>query len=271
MIVRKEIKINNCTLSYIENNSGCNTILFFIHGNSGAATMWHPQLESDQLSSYHLIAIDLPAHGYSDLLDSRSYRVSFLSSLIAAAVIELAQYKKFVLIGFSMGANIITEMPLESLQPKGIVLLSPTIWGGEIVSSNLRNQASVIPLFRDTAHKNEVMRFFQEACFFDNPKVISDLTYSYYQVRSPFRSAIVKATEEERVDEIALLKKYEKNLLVVFGNNDQLLNPAYLDSAGLLLWKNTILKIHEAGHFLSFDQSKIVNGLIYEYVEDCLI
>jgi len=69
-------------------------------------------------------------------------------------------------------------------------------------------------------------------------------------------------------DEIELLKKAGIPVLVVFGQDEKMANPDYLDKLPFETWKNKVFKFPEAGHYVQMDQPGKFNELLFEYVRD---
>lgn len=128
MVVRKSLKVDSITISYLEQNSSKGNTIFFIHGNSGSSNMWAEQLKDARFNRYRLIAVDLPFHGDSELIPPERNSVIELSSILYQVITKL-RFEKLILIGFSLGANLAAEILSHAKDPKGIVLLSPTIIG----------------------------------------------------------------------------------------------------------------------------------------------
>lgn len=61
------IEVNQIKVAYIEKNKEARKTIFFIHGNSVSKGSWSKQYDSNLLSAYRLIAIDLPLHGDSEV------------------------------------------------------------------------------------------------------------------------------------------------------------------------------------------------------------
>ncbi len=119
MLQTKKITIDkDITLSYVEENELFDETIFFIHGNSGSSNTWRKQLSSEILSTYRLVAFDLPGHGASPALENpEGYNVIYLAKLIAAAIRKLSKGVYYI-IGLSLGTNICAEMISFDISPK---------------------------------------------------------------------------------------------------------------------------------------------------------
>lgn len=272
MVTRKQVIVNGVTLSYLEKNETASPAVFLVHGNSSSAAMWQKQLDSPELSAYRLIAVDLPGHGSSDGLEKEDYHLLHFGRLLAEAVNQLAPATPCVLVGFSFGANVVCEMLAYGTHPRGIVLLGPSVLGAGLGLADIgREDCDLGPLFTHDAAEEAVEQFFRTAALPEDEKDLRGLMEGYRSVRPPFRSVILESALEGKIsDEIALLQQYAAPLLVVFGTDDRLIRPDYLDGAGLRLWKNRVHHIEGGSHFANINQAVPVNALLQQYVEECL-
>lgn len=263
----KKIEIDGIMLSYmVKNESGVHTI-FFIHGNSGSASTWIHQLEDDRLHNYRLIAIDLPAHGESASDESLRYGVMDLAAIMVKANHELIGNNAFILVGFSLGANIVCEMLAHSIQPAGLILLGPTIVGD---ASNLGNiflpDLDMGIMASQQPDEYAIHELFDAALYNKNPDVLNRLVNDFIMVEPLFRPTVfAKAAEGKISNEFELLRQYTKNALVVFGKNENVVKPFYLDNADIPKWRNKVFKVDNARHFVHIDQPSEINTLIEKY------
>ncbi len=116
--MRKSINISDLRVSYLERNQDCQISIVFIHGNSQAATTFHRQLESRELSGYRLLALDLPGHGLSER--SKTYSIPVMVKSITDFVRAL-NLTNFILVGHSLGGHLSLQS-LSELNPAGIFI-----------------------------------------------------------------------------------------------------------------------------------------------------
>lgn len=89
-------------ITYYRKGSGLP--LFLIHGVGLKLESWNAQIQ--YLEKYFdVIAIDLPGHGESEILESRDVNIDLYSEAIKSFTDEIIQ-KKFIIIGHSLGALI---------------------------------------------------------------------------------------------------------------------------------------------------------------------
>jgi pimeloyl-ACP methyl ester carboxylesterase len=86
--------------------------LVFVHGWSCDRTYWKPQLEAFA-KKHKVIAIDLAGHGESGAGTRKEWTMTAFGGDVAA-VLEKLDVKGAVLIGHSMGADVVTEAALRA-------------------------------------------------------------------------------------------------------------------------------------------------------------
>ncbi|MBX2899977.1 MAG: alpha/beta hydrolase [Cyclobacteriaceae bacterium] len=269
-MIRKFVTINVSKLSYLDNESDSSEIIFFIHGNSGSSWYWHKQYTDEALQGYRLIVFDLPAHGESDASanPAEDYSLIGLGLTMADAVISMANGSSYVLVGLSLGTNIVAEMLAhKQISPTGIVLVSSCIAGGELTPDKIfKTEVDLSFFFTDTPDKKLVEAGF--AAVLANPGEQEAGLKDYYQVKLPFRSTLAKSVAHgELSNEIALVREFKGKVLVVFGRDEVSVNPDYLDYVGLPVWRNKIEKL-SGNHIVNIDNPAEVNDLLHRYCQE---
>ncbi|MBB1287358.1 alpha/beta hydrolase [Flavisolibacter sp. BT320] len=270
MVIRKSINIDHNFLSYLEKNEAGATTIFFIHGNSGSARTWNSQLNSSLLSSYRLIAIDLPGHGDSFRSEDpgKDYSPPATAKLLATTITILRQNKPFILVGFSYGTNLIAEMLQHEIRPDGICMIGMCCVGQLQPMNMVFKLESPPPVFFYNEKNKSVI-----TCSIENMLVEKDNTTFLaddYQDTDPFfRLCLMQAAANGNVsDEIELLQNFQIPICVVFGVNDTLINIDYLQDSILMMWEKKIFQIEAAGHFVHLDKQEEVNRLIQVYANE---
>jgi pimeloyl-ACP methyl ester carboxylesterase len=268
--MRKEVQADGIIISYLEQNEASEHLLIFVHGTSTSAHFWQKQFDSPELSSYHLVAFDLPGHGQSHTLGWEQYNFPYMSKLLAAATQKLFDKRPYVLIGFSSGANVVAEMLPYNVSPCGIVLLGPTVLGERYTLQDIfKGEADMTALFVEQAPDETIYQFINDASCSPNSEDKHAFVTSYKSAHPPFRPAVLEAYNKGIFcDDIKLLQQTAIPLLICFGAEDRLVKPDYLDEAPLSLWNNQIYKLDRANHFVSIDQPVIVNALLQQYARD---
>jgi pimeloyl-ACP methyl ester carboxylesterase len=265
---KKFIEIGSFRLCYVENNPESSRTIFFIHGNSGSFRSWIKQWESPLFESFRLIAIELPGHGRSsDSSDALAdYSPASTGAIMAAAVKKLIKGDSYSFVGFSYGTNLIAEMLNYGLKPYGIALIGSCVAGAEAGPEKILNNPASSIYFHDDISTEQAAKFLKDRI--KDPAVLETYLEDYMNTRKPFRSSLLQSAMQGKYsDEIALLRKLQIPLLVVFGLEDDLVMNDYLDRISLTYWNDTIYKLPGCGHYVQIDQAEKFNSLLLGYLE----
>jgi pimeloyl-ACP methyl ester carboxylesterase len=264
------IDISGTKLYYAEKNQTANQTIFFLHGNSSSHETWEYQFNSRLLSEYRLVAFDLPAHGFSD--NSDDYSLPGIARIMANAVVKLASNKPYMLVGVSLGTNIISESMAFDLFPNGIVLAGPCIINNEYSADKIMIPDTKIGVgFIDDPPKEDLLALNQLAYNYHDEKKAELFLKNFKSVKDGFRSKVGQTLADGNFnDQIELVKKKKIPLLVIFGKADPAIDPHYLDRANLPLWRDAIIKLEGAGHWVHLDEPEQFCQLLADFARDVL-
>lgn len=264
------IVVNDIELHYIEKNPMASKTIFFIHGNSCSSNAWRKQWNEPLFADYRLIAFDLPSHGKSGAIKSADCSLPGIGRLLSHAVRQLSINKPFILTGVSLATNIIAEMLAFTIKPSGIVLAGPCIVGRDFTLEKMVKPGTHVGVvFRDDALAEEVEAYAKESSLSDAKDDIEWFKQDYATVAKPFRSLLAQSIFNNQMsDQVELLQKSNLPLLMIFGKDEKVIDPDYLDKAPLHLWQNKIFKIMGASHLVNNDQPYAFNRLLKQFMED---
>ena len=271
---KKYITVEGISIAYLEENDHAdhNTI-FFVHGNSVSSRTWRKQLTDPSFSNYRLVSIDLPAHGHSGIAAEpcRVYTLPQLGRIMAKALLQLANGQLYILAGVSLSTNIAAEMLGFGTHPAGLVLAGPSVIGAGIPVENIVKPGThVNVVFTDEPEKEDVKRYARETSLSWDEDDLRVFLEDFQMVQKPFRSALAQSIgNKDYNDEVALLRQKNVPLLVVFGEDEQVIENNYLDDVQLPLWGGKIVKIPGASHLVHIDQPEAFNKLLKDFAEDC--
>jgi pimeloyl-ACP methyl ester carboxylesterase len=83
--------------------------MVFVHGMGARADRWRRNLEVFAEAGYRALAIDLPGHGLAQKGESPTYTIPGFADFLAA-FIEQAGLKNPILVGTSLGGNIVASL-----------------------------------------------------------------------------------------------------------------------------------------------------------------
>jgi pimeloyl-ACP methyl ester carboxylesterase len=273
-MTQNNIKINGLQIAYLEVNPGGRESIFFIHGNSGSSRTWSKQLSDPLLKDYRLIAFDLPAHGISSASPDPEacYSLPALGKLVSEAVSDLAGGAPYILVGFSLGSNILAEVLNYPGRPQGLVLAGSSVAGGAYTMDKIfQDGVDATVFFSDDASEESIRTFAGNMSHAGDAGDRALILNDYKAVRPGFRPAFIRTVMDGRLsDEIALLQQAGLPVLVIFGREEKMARPDYLDNAPFPLWQDKVHLLPGAGHTVHADQPAAFNALLLEYAAFCV-
>jgi pimeloyl-ACP methyl ester carboxylesterase len=269
---RKYLQVEALTLSYLEHNPTAPSTIVFIHGNSGSAQSWRKQYTSPLLQGFRQIILELPGHGSSTLCEPASCSVTGLARICCKALELLHDDKPFILAGISLATNIIAEMLAFQPIPNGLVLAGPCMVGKEYPLQSLVKQGThVHVVFQDEPDAAHLLAYARETSASTHPEDLELFMKDYKAVQSPFRSLLAQSISEGKFrDEVALISESGLPVLLIFGENEKIIETGYLDAAPINLWGDQIFKIDGASHLVNIDQPMAFNQLLARYCQNIL-
>lgn len=267
MTTRKQVEVNGINISYLTSGKGEDAILF-LHGNGMAAENWLPQLNDDALKSkYTLIAIDIPGHGKSDWATDQSlYNVKNLAKLIKP-LLDRFNVSSYILVGLSLGTNVIGEItsPVEGC--KGIMLVSTCIVNDQNLPSDIITAGQYGYVIASANPPDEDLRAYVSE-HMKNKKLADQYIIDYRNADPSFREQLLKMmVDASWTDELSNIQRWNVPICVVFGKNDSLLKIDYLDNFSPL-WSNKVYKIDNSAHFVNEEQPEIFNDILLTYANE---
>jgi pimeloyl-ACP methyl ester carboxylesterase len=268
MVTRNQIKIKGKSISYLKAGDGQDLILF-LHGSGMSAENWLPQLENEKLkSNYSLIAIDLPGHGKTEWLSENAfmYHPKEMAQMIRP-LLDQFRVENYLLVGLSLGTNIIGEITSPLSGCRGIMLASPCIVNDQNPPGNFITAGPHGHVIVARNPSDEDLRAYVYS-HMKNTRLAEQYITDYKNTDPAFREELGKTMmNASSADELANIQAWNLPVCVVFGKNDSLLKIDYLDNF-FLLWNNKVYVIENAGHLLNEEQPEEFNSLLLSYAEE---
>jgi len=259
-------------ISYIEQNPESRKTIFFIHGNSTSSATWKKQFSTALFTAYRLVAIDLPAHGSSEASPEpeRDYNLAGLASILTEVIQEL-EMGPYILCGSSLGTNILAEMIPFGIDPSGMLFAGPRLMGEGIGMDKIAIPGTDISaLLKDEPPIEAIINYGKLICLSNGPEDLEIFKTDFNKVQAPFRSLFMNSIFIGNLgDEIKQVNSISCPLAWVFGADEKVVDPNYLDNVDLPKWKDQVLKIPGAGHLVNVDQPEAFNKILAEFVRDC--
>lgn len=262
MVNEKKLIVNGINICYAEVNGERDETLFFLHGNSSNSQTWKYQFGNKKLEKYRIIAFDLPAHGKSGIMPD--YTLPAIGKIMIEAINLLSNGKPYILVGVSLGTNIIAEMLAYNIHPVAIVLAGPCIIGSKCKIEDIAIPNTAIGVsFVDNPSIDDMQKFTQLICIKLSVDFRKQLITEYQSVKDNFRSRLGRSISDgDYSDQLALIAERNIPALIIFGAEDAAIYPDYLDGIVLPLWKDKIIKLENAGHWVHLDQPEIFSELL---------
>jgi pimeloyl-ACP methyl ester carboxylesterase len=246
--------------------------IVFIHGSSNAMNYWDTAIASEWLSDYELIAIDLPGHGMSPKSNfpDRDYSIIGMSRIVSEFIKEEIK-ENYLLVGHCLGTIIIGECAETMIGCKGVFLTNPVILGkGKLPSDILQPNPLITPYFVPTSSDEDLKILIDDATVHSDQNSKQTLIDNYKNTDPNVRSIIATAVAaSDYSDEIAAIAKLNIPVAIAFGKEDTVTFTNYLDSINLKTWKNELILVPNAGHYIQLDQPEKFNQLLVQFAQDC--
>ncbi|HTA82662.1 MAG TPA: alpha/beta hydrolase [Bacteroidia bacterium] len=263
MLTIKKIKVpfKNKFLSATTNENTNAMPIVFIHGNSMSSKIWKRQFEGNFSNKYYLISFDLPGHGESDNLDSYTF-----SDLInsAPAVIKHFELKDYVIIGNSLGGDIILQLTQSLTNCIGVMLINtpPVSKPPSMEKALLPNP--LIGMFFTKDYDSVNLDTFMEIFLYDVKNTPEFIKSDFQRTDGKSRQSLAEAVGALNYnDEVEALKNLHIPVAIVAGKNEKMVNNDYYKTLDIpKLWQKKIQVIEASAHCPQWEQSDTFNKLL---------
>jgi pimeloyl-ACP methyl ester carboxylesterase len=226
-----------------------NPAIVFVHGIGGSSASWQAVIGSFA-ATHHVVAIDLPGHGQSDVPDPAraDYSVASLARAVADALARLG-LEHVTLVGHSLGGAVAAGVALAAADRVArLVLVDSTGLGDDISPELIR--------LLDAPPSESGSRALLEL-FFDDPRLVLDAGVDEHHaaLRRPGAHAAVRAISslafadggrqapvDRRTAEIA------QPVLVIWGGRDRVVPVAHAEHGRAAIADAEVAIIPDAGH-----------------------
>ena len=249
-----------------------NKVIVFVHANSSSLEVWNDVISNNLLNDYKLITIDLPGHGKSfrSTEPEKDYTLKGMSVHLKEFINQL-NLSEYILVGNSLGCNIIGEATDGLANCKGILFTSSSAIGKNLTAVDIiKPNPNVGALFTPEPTDEQIDLLIGDIAYSltaqQKELIKHDLKNTDSQVRVQIATAVGK---QEYSDELQNIEASKIPTAVVFGEEDKLCFTDYIDKVPFAKWRNKTFLIPNSGHFSQLDQSQALAALIKEFAEDC--
>lgn len=264
--------------------------LFLIHGFASNAFQWN-RVFDELADRHHVVAIDLPGHGYSDALPGDRYELTTAVPQILDEFLERKGMKDVTLVGSSLGGGISQMLAAENDRIRRILLFGSSGCTGKrepvapfidaVVLSGL------LPLDRPPPFLFERLGALLTLWLYVHPSLATLTLHDVEEFARPYRGSVEKmrarvdlarrirdlcVSAENQEEIIALQRSIKQPVLYVFSEADRAV-PSSVPEATLRLVRNSRLlrigakDIPTAGHTLMSDTPDLARQIIEDVME----
>ncbi|UWY30418.1 alpha/beta hydrolase [Flavobacterium sp. TR2] len=234
--------------------------LVLLHGMDASSTMWYPNIQA-LAKNHRVYAIDFIMEPNKSNLTAKPLS----SNEIAIYYNEIFKHyklKKFDVIGASRGGWIATLLATQKNNPMDkIVLLSPAQTFKFIDKPRKTSSALLLKLFPSEKKFEKTLKAFST-----HPEKISPIYKRQFYLANKYAKSNSSMLKMKPFSD-AELKSIQNPMLVLIGDQDVINSDESLERAKKYVSKIDTVKIKDAGHFLSIDQSKITNDAIINFLK----
>jgi len=242
-----------------------------IHGNSLSKDNFIPLWKDPQFESYPFVIYDLPGHGDSDRPDNpeKAYALSGYAEQLIELVNSL-ELKSFIFIGFSLGGHIAIEAAAGRHIPglKGIFIIgTPPVDDPDDFPRAFMAYSDGLSLFKEAISRDEAMIIASRLSSDQNLRKKN--TASILSTDPAARRFLTKDIMTSNFHcEQKFIEKTDLPVTLVFGENDQIINPEYIDSISSRNNSNIQVKIIPGEeHLPNWKASREPGSLLAEFLE----
>ncbi|WP_438311910.1 alpha/beta fold hydrolase [Sporosarcina sp. FA9] len=234
-------------------------LMVFLHGGGVSSWMWDKQIQ--YFTNYHCVTMDLPEQGKSKHMNHFSIRES--AEKINELIEKIANGKKIIIIGFSLGAQVAIQMlslntTLIHLAVINSALVRPNAFVRKIIGPSIK---LTFPLIR-----NRYFSKLQSKTLYVNEKYFE----TYYKESTQMKSdTLIRILDENMSFEIPNdFNKAQAKILVTVGEKEK----AIMTKSALDIVSNNSncigIILPNVGHGISLMNPDFFNQMIESWIEE---
>ncbi|RKR08759.1 pimeloyl-ACP methyl ester carboxylesterase [Flavobacterium sp. 90] len=234
--------------------------LVLLHGMDASSTMWYPNIKA-LAKNHHIYAIDFLMEPNKSTLTAKPLSSDEIV-LLYNEIFTHYKLKKFDIVAASRGGWIATLLAVQKENSiDKLVLLSPAQTFKFIDKVGKTSSALMLKLFPSEKKFEKTLETFST-----HSEKISPIYKKQFYLANKYaksNSSMLKMTPFSDKE----LESVKNPVLVLIGDHDVINSEESLERAQKYLPNCKTKIIRDAGHFLSIDQSKIVNEAMVDFLE----
>ena len=218
-----------------------------------------------------MIAVDLPGHGNSLPAEDKNVYALPGYALEIRNFISENKLQGVILVGWSLGGHIAIEAMDMIPELIGIVIFGTPPLGlpPRMEEAFLPNEAVNFGFMKDLEEEQAVAyakSFFQQGSEVKLEPFVTQIKNTDGNARSGLMESMQTIGYK---DEILALENTNLPILVMHGENEQLVNLEYIKTLKIpTLWQNKVFEINNSGHAPHVENSKQFNMLLHTFTMD---
>lgn len=272
--------------------------IVFIHGNSFSSRAFERQIDSPLAKRFRLIAVDLPGHGDSSSVrapgqasgrlptETESRDPSPMNRPIATgdpmyhyspqglmdavfAVIRELDAEDAVYVGWSLGGHLLLEAADRLACARGFMIFgTPPLGAAPTEEAPFTAHPATGLIFTPDLTSEQKSVYLESIFAPDWESIPSVFEQDFDRADGKIRAVLGSlAARGAFKDEEAIAKGLPFPIAILHGNRDQLVNPDYIRALSMKnLWKGTVIDIPEAGHTPQWEQPKLFNSELENFI-----
>lgn len=262
-----KIQLNGMTLAY--DTAGEGKPILFVHGYPLSRKIWEPQISGLAMFS-RIVAPDLRGHGESDKIPG-PYSVDLLADDCNNLLDTLGITQPVVIAGLSMGGYIALAFYRKYADRMSGLILTATRAGSDSPEVKL-NRDKAIDLARSSGSiaivDGMINKMLSPLTYKNNPSLVDHVRE--IMVGTSVEGIVGALTAmKDRPDSSSMLKSIAKPVLIIHGNEDQLIPVTEAIKMYEEIPNSELVTINEAGHLLNMEKPTMFNQAIQNFIKRC--
>lgn len=247
--------------------------VLLLHGTAASTHTWRDVMPV-LASSFDVVAVDLPGHGFSERLVGGSMSLDAISAALAGLLHDL-RIAPLAIVGHSAGAAIALDLVLHrQVRARSVTGINAALlpFGGtlkNVFSPLARFFASTALMPRMLARRAGDARAV-ERVLHGTGSVLDAEGLSYYQrlfQRESHLSAVLQMMASwELAPLLADMPRLESRLMLIVGEQDQAVSPKEADSVAGLVTDAQVMRLPGLGHLAHEEAPEQIGRLIERFI-----